>query len=204
MKKSAAIFSTLFLVLLFTGATAQKISVKSGSFDDLKGQETVNIEYTFDNMGVGKFDKEEDYIAKKVAEYNGKEPGTGDKWQEAWVNDRDERFRPRFEEEFDNMMMSKGVGMRVSSASDYTLIVHTSFTEPGFNIGITRANAYVNLEVYLVKTGEPGNVLAEMIVKNAPGRDWAGYDFDTGFRIQEAYAKAGKEIAYYIWKSYLK
>jgi hypothetical protein len=204
MKNLTTIITTLLLVFLFSGVSAQKIKVTDGTFDALKGQETINIEYTYDNMGVGKFKVEQDYIDKKVSEYNADEPGRGDTWKEAWISDRDERYHPRFEEEFNNMMMSKGVGMRVASASDYTLIVNTDFTEPGFNIGIARSNAYIDLTIKLVETGNPGNVLATMTVLKSPGRDWGGYDFDTGYRIQEAYAKGGKEVAYYLWKMYLK
>ncbi|MGJ7031130.1 hypothetical protein GGU45_001623 [Niabella hirudinis] len=34
---------------------------------------------------------------------------------------------------------------------------------------------------------------------NAPGRDAMGVDFDTSWRISEAYAKAGKSLSKYIW-----
>ncbi len=203
MKKLFVFIMSIMLVFLFSGVNAQKISIKKGSFDALKGQESVNVEFTYDNMAVGKFKNEQDYIDKKVKEYNDDEAGKGDQWREDWVNDREERFQPRFEEEFDDMMKSKGVDMRISSAGDYTLIVNTSFTEPGFNIGIARSNAYVDLEVKLVKSDAPEEVLGLMIISKSPGRDWGGYDFDTGYRIQEAYAKAGKEIAYYLIKKYL-
>jgi hypothetical protein len=204
MKKLVSWLAVYFVAFLFTGVNAQKITVKSGSFDVLKGQETISIEYAYDNMAVGKFDVEQEYIDKKVTEYNEKEPGTGDTWAKAWVNDREARFHPRFEEEFNHTMVGKGVNLRISSASDYTMIVHTTFTEPGFNVGIARKNASIDLEVTLVEAENPENVAAVMIVKGSPGRGVMGYDFDTGFRLQEAYAKAGKEIAYYIWKKYLK
>ena len=204
MKKLTTLFFTVILTFLFTGVSAQKIKVESGSFDVLKGQETVAVEYTYDNMAVGKYKNEQDYIDKKVEEYNKKEPGTGDTWKEAWVADREARFHPRFEEEFNNMMDGKKTGLRIGEPSDYTMVVNTTFTEPGYNIGISRMDASINLEIDLVETANPDNVVAKMTVKGAPGRGVMGYDFDTGFRLQEAYAKAGKEVAYYIWKSYLK
>jgi hypothetical protein len=206
MKKIIRLSGYLLLLFLFTEATAQKISVASGSFDALKGTETINVTYNYDQMGVGKFDNEIDYINKKVDEYNKKEPGTGDKWKESWYADRESHFHPRFEEEFNNMCTSKNAGLSINNSvpAKYTLEVKTTFTEPGYNIGISRMNAYIDLEVFLLETGNPGTVLAKMMVKNSPGRDAMGYDFDTGYRIQEAYAKGGKEIAYYIWKNYLK
>ena len=165
MKKLLPILATLIFFFLISGLSAQKIKVTKGGFDALKGQETVNIEYTYDNMAVGKFKNEQDYIDKKVSEYNADEPGRGDTWREAWIADREERFEPRFEEEFNDMMQSKGAGMRIASAADYTLIVNTDFTEPGFNIGIARSNAYVDLTVTMIETGNPDNVLAVMTIQ---------------------------------------
>jgi len=37
-------------------------------------------------------------------------------------------------------------------------------------------------------------------VDNCPGMDAMGYDFDTGVRIQESYAKLGKALSAYILK----
>lgn len=205
MKKAILLFSAMAFVLFTSQVSGQKIKVESGSFAALKGITSVEVEYVYDNMQVGKLN-EADYIQKKSTEYNAKEPGSGDSWQVAWENDRDARFHPRFEEEFNNQMKSRKVNLKVDKYEDsqYTLIVKTTFTEPGFNIGITRMNASVNLEVYLVETGDPDNAIGKMTIMNSPGRDAFGYDFDTGYRIQEAYAKAGKELAYYIWKNYLK
>lgn len=206
MKNLIRLAGCLLLAFLITQATAQKITVESGSFDALKGVQTIGVTYNYDQMGVGKFDNETDYINKKVEEYNKKEPGTGDKWKESWFRDREARFQPQFEQEFNNMCLSKNAGLQIDNnvPSRYILQVHTTFTEPGYNIGISRMNAYINLEITLVDGDNPGKALAEMTVQNSPGRDAMGYDFDTGFRIQEAYAKGGKEVAYYIWKNYLK
>src|SRR5690606_1491496 len=73
-----------FGVLIGFASFAQKIKVTSGDLGFLKGQTTINVEYNYDNMGVGKFDKEEDYINQKVEDYNKKEAGRGDKWKESW------------------------------------------------------------------------------------------------------------------------
>ena len=84
----------MFLCLSFA-AYSQKIKLIEGDVSVLKGQKSVTTEFTYDNMSVGKFPNEADYIAKKKAEYNEKEPGSGDTWEEKWVADRKERFEPR-------------------------------------------------------------------------------------------------------------
>ncbi|MBW6461112.1 MAG: hypothetical protein K0B08_11135 [Bacteroidales bacterium] len=205
MKKAILFISAIAFILFTSQVSGQKIKVESGSFAALKGVTSVEVEYVYDNMKVGK-QSEADYIRKKSAEYNAKEPGSGDSWQVAWVNDRDARFHPRFEEEFNNQMKARKTNLKIDKYEDskYTLIVKTTFTEPGFNIGITRMDASVNLEVHLVETDDPDNSIGMIRIMNSPGRTAMGYDFDTGLRIQEAYAKAGKELAYYLWKNALK
>ena len=42
--------------------------------------------------------------------------------------------------------------------------------------------------------------LAVMKINKVPGRDAMGFDYDTGVRIEEAYAKAGKSIGKFIDK----
>jgi hypothetical protein len=39
-----------------------------------------------------------------------------------------------------------------------------------------------------------------LTIVNAPGQDAMGFDYDTGLRLQEAYAKSGKEIGKLIVK----
>jgi hypothetical protein len=206
MKKlSFSIFILIFTCIL-QSASGQKITLKSGNLDFLKGLKVLNLEYTYDNMKVGKFDSEQEYIDKKVSDYNEKDPGSGDRWHEGWVNDRQERFEPKFEQLLNETFEAKKTGLegKQNADSPYTMIFHTTFTEPGFNIGITRKNAYIDAEVTFVKTDDPSTVLAKIIIDNSPGRDAFGNDYDTGYRIQEAYAKAGKELAYFLWKKSLK
>jgi hypothetical protein len=192
----------LFLMLLglsFSGY-AQKIKLVSGSLSGLKGEKSVNAEFTYNDMKVGKFDKEEDYVNKKKGEYNEKEAGKGDKWAQAWVDDRKEKFEPQFRELF-----AKSSDLSsVDAAAKYTMIVHTTFTEPGYNIGISSMPAFVNMEVIIVETANKSTVVATITVTKAPGRSAFGYDFDTGARLGEAYAKAGKEVGAFLAKNMKK
>lgn len=178
-------------------ANAQRISLTSGSVSPLAGQSEINVEYTFDHMKVGDFDKEEDYVAKKREEYNKKEAGRGDNWAKAWVSDRENRFEPKFNELFHD---ASGMIAGGSPKSKYTMIVHTVYTEPGFNVGVMRKNAKINLVIDIVETASRDKRVASLTVDKALGRTFGGFDFDTGLRISEAYADAGKALGKYIRK----
>ena len=87
--------------------------------------------------------------------------------------------------------------------AEYTLILKTTFTEPGFNVGVMRKDAYTNFDAIFVKSNATDKI-AVVNILNSPGRGGMGYDFDAGFRIQEAYAKGGKELAQFLSKKVFK
>src|SRR5690606_31802781 len=93
------LFTILFIVIC-TSSFAQRIKVIEGDLSALKGVSGIKTEFTYDNMIIGKDRTEADYIAEKKANFNEKEPGRGDKWEKAWIDDRKERFEPQFRELF--------------------------------------------------------------------------------------------------------
>jgi hypothetical protein len=198
----------LALAIVFAGYSASfagvKIVVTSGNLNFLKTEKTLLTEYKYSDMKVGKFDKEDDYIKKKVAEYNKDKPGSGDKWKESWFNDRDARFEPKFEELLNNYLKKKVTVSETATDAKYKMIVHTVFTEPGFNIAITKKPAIINLEVTFVEIANPDKPVAKVTITGAPGTTYGYGDFDTGVRIAEAYAKAGKDFGGYITKTLSK
>jgi len=200
MKK--LVFIMLIEAVFAFGLHAQKISITKGKFDFLTGQKTLLVTYDYSNVAVGKFDKEEDYIAEKVAEYNKSEEGRGDTWKEAWLSDRPERFEPKFEQLFNENIESKDIilGQDYDNA-EYEVVVKTTFVEPGYNIAIMRKSASINVEMSFINRAT-GEELAVIDVKNCPGRDALGFDFDTGYRIEEAYAMLGKSVARYLLRRF--
>lgn len=202
------IFKTVIaalIVLSVTAVQAQKITIKKGDLGFLKGQTEVLTDYDYSSMAVGKFDKEEDYVAKKVSEYNGKNPGTGDEWAEKWVADREGRFHPMFEELLNEYTSNANCSFNQSNINaKYTLILKTTFTEPGWNIGISRRDAEINVEVIFVETANPDNELAVIEMTRIPGRGALGNDYDTGYRISEGYAKGGKSLGAFLMKKAFK
>lgn len=194
MKK---LFVLVLVLAMVPGAmlNAQKIKMQSGTLDFLNGQTSLLVKYDYSNMAVGKYTDEAEYIAKKKAEYNEKEAGKGDKWAEAWVADRAAKYEPKFEELFNEYCSKKGLTCsQTATNAEYEMVVHTLFTEPGFNVGVMRENAYINVEIAFTKTAD-GEEVAVMSVEKCPGGGAMGYDFDTSFRIAESYAKLGKSLA---------
>jgi hypothetical protein len=189
------------LLLVFAVAcvslNAQSIKLREGSLAPLKDEKSISVEFTYDNMAVGKFDKEQDYIDKKKEEYNKKEPGKGDSWSQAWVSDRKHEFEPNFIDLFEKhseMLVSK-------KPTKYTMIFHTTFTEPGYNAYVTRKNAEIDAEVTIVETENRSNVIAVISIHKAPGRTFGGNDYATGDRIRECYADAGKYLGKFFVKN---
>lgn len=196
-KKTSTNMKVLRPIMLMAAATAlaanvhaQRIRVTEGSLDVLKNEKDINIEYSYDHMKVGKFDKEADYVKSRTEELNKKEPGRGDTWAKAWVADRKSRFEPKFDELF-----TKTADMTLATKAKYTIIFNTSFVEPGFNVGVMKKNAYIDGEIVIVETADKNKVVAKATIEKAPGRSFWGNDFDTGERISEAYAMAGKALA---------
>ncbi|RAJ87580.1 hypothetical protein CLV59_101338 [Chitinophaga dinghuensis] len=198
MKIIPAVLLGASLTLAGLTSQAQKIELAKGNLASiLKGQTSINVQYTYDHMSVGKYDREQDYVSDRTATYNKKEAGRGDAWAKAWVGDRAQKFEPKFEELFNE---NSDFQITKDNSSKYTLIFHTTSTEPGYNVGVMRKNARIDAEVLLVETANPDKVLARITVEDAPGRTFGGYDFDTGGRISECYAVSGKKLAKFINK----
>lgn len=191
MKKLLSMLAFCVAFLAVQNVWAQKVKVLEGSLDVLKGIEKINLEYDYSDMGVGKYANEADYVDKKKSDYNEKEAGRGDEWEKAWKADRKNRFQPQFEELFNKY---SGVTAGNIPSAKYTLIFKTKFTEPGFNVYVTRKNAEIDGEVLIVETANHDNVVARISVLNCKGRTFGGNDYDTGTRIQESYAVAGKGV----------
>lgn len=115
-------------------------------------------------------------------------------WALAWVGDRKARYEPKF-----NELLTEN-GYSVSATAKYTLLINTIATEPGYNVYVSKKNAEIDMEVVVVETADKSKVVAKISVMNAPGRTFWGGDLDTGVRIQECYATAGKYLAKFLKK----
>jgi hypothetical protein len=196
----------LFLSIFMLSACnifAQKL--KSGDVSMLKGQTILNLQYDYSNMAVGKYKNEKEYVANRTEDMNKKQPGSGDQWAASWVNDRKERFQPMFEKNFNAKLEDAGVTAKENTPdAKYTLVLHTVFTEPGFNVGVTRKNAYIDMMVDVVETASPDKILASIEMKGLQSVFMMGYDYDTGGRIQSCYDRAGDYLGKFLVKNAFK
>jgi hypothetical protein len=193
----------LFIILvglLAIPTQGQKIKMVDGDLGFLKGTKDLGVEFIYEDLFVGKM-SEEEYIEKKVAEAEEREPGTGEGWPDLWYGDRTGHYEPKFIELFNDVMSEEGVTLTESvEATDYKMMVQTIFIEPGFNVGVARKSAMIDLVVDFVATDDPETILASFTIDKSPGGLPFGGDYDSGVRVGEAYAKAAKYFAKYLLK----
>ena len=182
------VVAMLFMVQL----QSQSIKLVEGDVKFLKGQDEIGITFTYDeNMKVGS-GTEAEYMKKKMAEAEEKEAGGGEKWKAAWYDDRTTHFQPKFIEIFEKYTDKKKIVLLENEDDvQFTMIVHTTFIEPGFNMGMASKKTSVNLMVSIVETANPSNVKVKYKILKSPGTAY----YDLGVRVGESYAKAGKEFA---------
>lgn len=193
MKKYFIALISLVFVLNMQG---QKIKLVDGDLKFLSGQDEIGVQFTYDdNMKVGK-GTEAEYIKDKMDDADEKEAGSGEKWKEAWYADRTDHFQPKFIELFEKVLEKKRgvILLEDGESTTYTMIVHTTFIEPGFNVGMASKKALVNMTVTFVETANPDKEMAKFTIMKSPGTA----TYDLGTRVGESYAKAAKYFAKYL------
>jgi hypothetical protein len=185
-----------------SGPVSVAIRLASGELDFLQNEKYLQLQFTYNDMGVGKM-SEQEYVNKKVNEYNKKEPGRGDEWKRRWTTDRMERFQPQFIELFNKYISKKNVlavGEEPNPDAHYVMVINTDFIEPGFNVGVARQSAHIDATCVIYKIDDMKTPVAKIVIRDASADDFLGTDFDTGYRVQECFAKAGRELAKFLIK----
>jgi hypothetical protein len=191
--RNLKLFTIVLALLLSYTVQAQKLKVVSGNLSGLLGVDKVSTEYDFSEFGVAKFDKEADYIVDKKTAMNKDKAGHGDEWYAEWESDKLNKYKPKFEELFNNYAKK----MKIVEGADVIMLVKTTFIEPGFNVGVMRRPSLVDLTVTFKKADVE---IVTITISESPGNAAMGYDFDDGLRIGESYAKAGKQLGSLIAK----
>lgn len=191
MKKHITLIALLFCTTLMF---SQKVKVTEGSFKNLKGISAYNLEFDYTNVQIPKYDSEANFLKDKMEKRDEKEAGTGEKFKDSWFADREERYEPKFIESFnkrfdDEVKVGKDIG------ADYTMKIHTTMMWAGYNVGVMRQNSKIEATVSVYKTDTPSEVIFSANYTKVEGSGAMGYDFDSGYRISEAYAKLAKSLA---------
>ncbi|SKA33388.1 hypothetical protein SAMN04488128_103831 [Chitinophaga eiseniae] len=167
-----------------------------GKLDFLKGVTDMQVRFMYNKMVVGEEGREANYIKRKKAEKEAKEPGSGVAWEEAWLGDRKKYYEPQFKESFTQFAEIK-LTDDSTAATKYVMVVSTKFIEPGYNVGIASHKAGVNLDVEVFDKDNMKKSICKIIMDDV--RAGKG-QFATGPRIGVAYSKAGKELGRMIGK----
>ncbi len=193
----ALVFSIACLLFSTDALAGAKVKLADGDLSAFTSAQTIQVVFVYDGMMVGT-KTEEAYVSEKIADKNADVAGSGEYWHGRWLADRELRFHPKF-----FILMNRDLAERsitVGDAPDSPTLLMTvtvTRTEPGFYSYVVNKPAEVDFDITVTATGAPDTVLAHFTVDRAPGRSVVSMA-DTGERISEAYAKAGKDLAKYI------
>lgn len=209
MKKTS--FFIMIGLILFSASQLSAQKLKSGDLSVLKGQKIINIAYDYSKMEVGKFKTEEEYVKKGTDDRNNKKPGTGDDWAAKWNSGKTEKYKPAFEESFNEQVIACGFIVKTDPAATYTLMVHTNTLEVGVETVVmgSAKSAAIELVVDLVESSSPEKIIATIEMEAKPKSNMrmsvGGVPvnkevYDPTLRVAECYETAGKQIGKMICK----
>lgn len=187
-------------VFSFAGNAQQKVTLLEGDVKALKGQSTIQINFTYDSMLV-ETTQEEQFVSTKKAELEQKQAGLGSRWEKAWTEDRKWKLEPAFKNMFARTLKVSTIGK-----AQYAITFHTTRTVPGWNFGVAlvQQESIIDGEAILYDTSDPTKVIARLSLKEMDGRGTiAQHAWETGDQIAKAYETAGRELALFI-KSNMK
>jgi hypothetical protein len=192
---------TILFILITAFAFSQKAKVLDGDFKNLKGISEYNLVFDYTDVQIPKFKSEEEFLKEKMEKRDKKEPGTGEIFKKSWFSDREERYEPKYIESFNKRFDDGNVKVdRDLDSAEYTMKVHTTSLSAGYNIGISRKNAMIDAVITVYKNDNPDKALLKVKYTRAEGGGAMGYDYDSGYRISECYAKLAKTFAKTILK----
>ncbi len=161
----------------------------------LKDQKQLKIKFDYSDLKIREL-PEADFLEEKMEEKEARSEGAGERYLNAWKEDKQVNFPKKFMILFNKYLKKNGLNVSENEAP-YTLIVKTLKIDPGWYSGtIVSQPAVTDFEFYFVKSDAPEVVLCKFRIINVQG----AADYDAGVRMQECYAKAGKELAKYISK----
>ncbi len=187
---------TIVVLLFTTLAFSQKVKVTQGDFKNLNGINQYNLVFDYSDLTIPKYKSEEDFLQDKMNKRDEQEEGKGENFRESWFNDRPTRYEPKFIESFNKRFDNGEVKAdRNLSDAEYTMKVHTTMLYAGYNVGVVRQNSKLEATISVYKTNDPSQVIFSADYTKVEGSGAMGYDFDSGYRISEAYAKLAKSLA---------
>jgi hypothetical protein len=204
MKRTTFLAALLMVVCV---SSAQRIKLLTGNFQSLKPIAEFNVVFDYDGLKVDRV-SEAEFLADRMKKREAK--GIDQKFRNSWFADRENRYEPKFIESFNKRFGSKA-NVRVAKnlpEAKYTMSIKTLWIHPGFNVGVMHNSSLIRTLVTVFETADPRNTLLSAEYDRVSGKGIftpIGFmDYNSGYRISEAYAKLGKSIAAQIKRKYKK
>jgi hypothetical protein len=146
----------IFGLLIGNSHTAKAQKIVSGDLSFLKKQTSINVVFDFTNFKLEK-ETEAEYLAREVADKNKKEAGSGDKFKENWIKDRDVKFVEAFKK-----LLGERIDINVNDPNArYTLVVcNINLTNKGWGNKISGGHpASMTNDFKFVETANQNNVV---------------------------------------------
>ena len=193
MKKQISI---VLLLIATTFAFSQDVNVLQGKWKDLKDITKYKLVFEYSNLSIPKYDNEAAFLKDKMKKREDKEAGAGEIFKKSWFADRENRYEPKFIESFNKRWKNNKVEVNKDlDEAEYTIKVHTTLMFAGYNVGVFRQNARINAILYIYKNDVQDAVLFSVSYSSVVGSGAFGYDYNSGYRISESYAKLAKTFA---------
>lgn len=177
----------------------QKIVTLSGNPDAFKNASSFRVTFDYTDLKVDGYDNEQAYIAYMMDDAEKRKKGSSENWLKKWYSNRDTVFQPKFMELFSKYGSSKFKADTISRDQQYMLNLHTQCVAIGFNKNFTKSPTYINAIVTIKGSSNVDPLV--IFMENIIG-DEAFSSYSPDFRrIEEAYAKCGKELARFMLKA---
>lgn len=176
----------------------QEIEILKGNPKYFKNAVSFFIQFDYSKVKIGGYENEAAYIAymREDAELRRK---SADEWEEKWFSDRKSVFEPKF-----LYLFHKSAGYKIkldptAKKHNFVLKLHTQFIEIGFRRNFQTSPTYINI---LATLSDENNTEESLVIsmKYVIGKEVSD-SYSADFRrMEEAYAKCGKELAKYMRK----
>ena len=177
----------------------QKIVILSGNPEAFKKAGSFHVTFDYTDLKVDGYDNEQAYIAYMMDDAEKRKKGSSENWLKKWYSNRDTVYQPKFMELFSKYGAAKFKADTVQNGQPYIMVLHTQFVAIGFNKNFTKSPTYINALVTIKGSSNADPLVISM--ENIIG-DEAFSSYSPDFRrIEEAYAKCGKELARFLLKN---
>lgn len=176
----------------------KEMKILSGNPKYFKKTFNYFIQFDYSDLKIGGYENEIAYIEymREDAELRRK---SADDWENKWFSDRKSIFEPKFLEMFHKYATYNTILDTTDKNQDFVLKLHTQFIEIGYNQNFKKSPTYINV---LVTISDKNSIEEPLVIsmKYLIGNEVMNSYSDGFRRIEEAYAKCGKELAKYMRK----